>query len=719
MMGWTRFLSEGPNVPFNMSGSRRMYKSRAARILPNAIRLATYGALLSLSATAYADTPTVTQFTYDAGDNIATVTDPRGLVTTYTHDGLGQLWQQVSPDTGTTTMGYDSFGRRSSMTRADNVTTNYGYDGVNRVTSVSAGGLTQSLTYDSCTNGLGRLCSDGDATGTTSYSYTPEGWLAGRGFSIAGTTYALGYAHDNVGHITAVNYPDGNQASYSYNDGVVSGVTLTVGGTVLNGATAIAYQPKDMGMTSWISSNGLANSMSYDTDGRLTGINATGVQSLSLTYDNADRITQLTNGINTNLTQNFGYDAMSRMLSAHSGAENESYQYDANGNRITQNVNGASSILHVSATNNQISSTSGAANVSYGYDAKGNTTTLSSVPTYSYNPFNRLSSAGGMSYYVNPEGQRLRKTGAAGTTYFAPDQSGAMLAENPGSGWTDYVWLNGRLIGRISGGTVDAVHDDQVGRPGEVTNAAQAVVWRAQNYPFTQQVTAASITLNLGFPGQYYDAETGNWNNGFRDYNSALGRYIESDPIGLRGGINTYAYAGGNPLLNTDSSGLICIPPWVARLVGAAVGGAVLGGLTGAVDGKTPQTAGLGAAFGAGTSLVETGLSQLFGEGPNGESAAAAGAQTLDTMVETSGNAESAIGAAAVTAIGTKLGFKGPGWKLSTRTAGYVLFGSFANSSLGPGGTYVAGPVFGIAAGVSDYATEHALLNASTPCDCK
>src|SRR6185437_14902523 len=168
------------------------------------------GGLLANQA-AHADSPVVTRYTYDAGDHVASVTDPRGLVTSYTHDGLGQLWQQTSPDTGTTSFGYDSDGRRSNMTRADGTQTTYGYDGLNRMTSVSAGGLTQSFAYDSCTNGIGRLCSDGDASGVTSYSYMPEGWIAGRGFTVGSATYALGYAHDAVGNVTTVNYPDGNK----------------------------------------------------------------------------------------------------------------------------------------------------------------------------------------------------------------------------------------------------------------------------------------------------------------------------------------------------------------------------------------------------------------------------------------------------------------------------------------------------------------------------
>lgn len=62
--------------------------------------------------------------------------------------------------------------------------------------------------------------------------------------------------------------------------------------------------------------------------------------------------------------------------------------------------------------------------------------------------------------------------------------------------------------------------------------------------------------FNLRFPGQYYDQETGLFYNYFRDYDPQTGRYIESDPIGLRAGINTYGYVGGNPVNWVDPYGL-------------------------------------------------------------------------------------------------------------------------------------------------------------------
>ena len=103
-----------------------------------------------------------------------------------------------------------------------------------------------------------------------------------------------------------------------------------------------------------------------------------------------------------------------------------------------------------------------------------------------------------------------------------------------------------------------AIHTDHLGTPQRMTDAQQRLVWRAGHSSFGKaKLTSAKVTLNLRLLGQYFDAESGTHYNYFRDYDPTTGRFIESDPIGLRGGFNTYAYVGGNPVSRIDPFGLL------------------------------------------------------------------------------------------------------------------------------------------------------------------
>lgn len=108
------------------------------------------------------------------------------------------------------------------------------------------------------------------------------------------------------------------------------------------------------------------------------------------------------------------------------------------------------------------------------------------------------------------------------------------------------------------------IHGDHLGTPHVVMDETGTVVWNASYLPFGEATVdedpdgdLESYELSLRFPGQYKDSETGLHYNYFRDYDPSIGRYIESDPIGLRGGMNTFAYAGGNPISQFDQYGLV------------------------------------------------------------------------------------------------------------------------------------------------------------------
>jgi RHS repeat-associated protein len=107
------------------------------------------------------------------------------------------------------------------------------------------------------------------------------------------------------------------------------------------------------------------------------------------------------------------------------------------------------------------------------------------------------------------------------------------------------------------------VHNDHLGSARTITDQSQNVVWQADFSPFGRgepnaDVDGDGVALDypLRFPGQYFDEETGTSYNWHRTYDPKLGRYVQSDPIGLDGGINTYGYVGGNPVGFVDANGL-------------------------------------------------------------------------------------------------------------------------------------------------------------------
>ena len=169
----------------------------------------------------------------------------------------------------------------------------------------------------------------------------------------------------------------------------------------------------------------------------------------------------------------------------------------------------------------------------------------------------------------NAQGQRVIKTvsGDINTAvHFIYNQAGQVIAEidaTTGTTLREYVYINGQQMAIVDD-TATAneatyfVHNDHLGTPQKITDVAQAVVWDATYQPFGEtEVTVAQIENNIRFPGQYADEETGLHYNYFRDYDPSLGRYVESDPIGLGGGVNSFVYVSQNPINSADFNGLI------------------------------------------------------------------------------------------------------------------------------------------------------------------
>ena len=509
------------------------------------------------------------------------MTDPRNLVTTYGYDGLDNPVSLVSPDTGTTTRTFDAAGNVLTSTDARGVLSTYAYDNASRVTQIahSQSGFpteTHAWTWDTGPNAKGRISQVVDPSGTTTWTYAPQGRVASRAQVAGGVTLTTSYAWTN-GRLTGMTTPSGQQLAYAWTNGRITGIAL-------NGAPLIGsgdYEP--FGPVSvWQWANGHKTYRDHDLDGRLASWeyrNGASILRRDLTWDNANRITAISDPTSSANSSTYGYDVLDRLTSALSGgtpAKSRGYGYDAIGNRTTSTVDSSSTTYAYPPTSHRLASLSGATTKSYTYDGAGNPTQVGTL-TYGYNLANRMASvAGGASatYQVNALGQRVAKTVGTTTTRYVYDEQGRLIGEydHTGNLIQETIWLDDLPIATLRPtGTgnptpiaVYYVHADHLGSPRAVTQPSDdAILWRWDNdEPFGNNQANESPTgqgnfrYDLRFPGQQYDTETSTHYNYFRDYDPGIGRYLQSDPIGLEADLNTYSYVGSSPLIAIDKLGL-------------------------------------------------------------------------------------------------------------------------------------------------------------------
>jgi RHS repeat-associated protein len=583
---------------------------------------------------------------YNPQDLPATITDPNGNTTTYSYSGFGENTQTQSPDTGITTQAYNAGGLVITKTDARGKTATYSYDILGRMTTVAYADGNTTQTYDIAANGVGRLASVADPSGATSFTYDAYGRVASRSTTInapsgsgqSNITKTITFARDGIGRVTAMTYPSGKVLGVNYGTGTdkrVTSYTLspnssTAASTLISG---IQYFPFG-GPESWLLGGTTKDyTRLIDTNNRIQKY-TTPSGYRALTFDNASRITAITDYLGTsttpNATQTFGYDNAGRLTTfvgftsngtnAATGQGNapitqsQSFTYDNNGNRLTSSLNGITSSYSYQVGSNKLASIAtpggGGLTRTSTHDAAGNLTAITasaSNQTYTYDDRGRLKTALAAgtttTYSINYQQLRVRKGNAtnpsdtSNTRLFIYDEAGHMLGEydHQGNAVQELIWLNDTPVA-VTGSmpcltSTTSTVSGSIGNPTCVENATALIftdhlntpreiarigasaangnnasgytsLWKWDSLPFGETLAndnpsgLGATNFNHRFPGQYRDKETGLHQNWHRDYDSLLGRYVQSDPIGLAGGVNTYSYVRNTPIRFTDTSGL-------------------------------------------------------------------------------------------------------------------------------------------------------------------
>ena len=471
-------------------------------------------------------------------------------ILSYQFDGFGNQIKTISPDAGETKYTYDAEGNLLSETDAKNQTTHYQYDALNRVIDIQYADKSHvTYTYDEGEHGIGRLSRIDEPSGRLTWQYNQRGQVLEKSQTIGKITLKMTYRYDEIGRLVEQVLPSGVRIEHEYNDVGQQTDMLVDGKPILQD---LKYQPFGS-INSWEWGNGETHNRDYNLDGWLISHNL-GQDKRSIGHDAIGQIASIKD---VNKTSSYQYDALGQLVEGIQGGDRWAYQYDLNGNRKVLEAAGLKTEYGYDEKSNRLLQEKGKTESNYSYDNNGNIIT-DGIHQYQYDARNRLIGVDGISYTLNNLGQRISKTTAAETRYFVYSRGGKLIGEydQQGKAVQEHIYFKSVPIGVLDRGLLYYVHADHLRTPRLITDQSGEVKWRWESSPFGNGQPESGIVYNLRFPGQYYDNETGLHYNYFRDYDPSTGRYVQSDPIGLNGGLNTYAYVDGNPINLSDPKGL-------------------------------------------------------------------------------------------------------------------------------------------------------------------
>ncbi|MEO0972371.1 MAG: RHS repeat-associated core domain-containing protein, partial [Pseudomonadota bacterium] len=536
-----------------------------------------------------------TELAYDDANQVTALDDQRQLQTRYTYNGFGDILAEVSPDRGTMIYAYDSRGLVSSMTDARGVESFYEYDDGGRVIAwrfPSDPTQDQDFRYDYSANnseGEGRFDRVDDESGYTHRRYQSGGYVSLDRRRITNRTYSTSYRVDNKGRIQRLQTPGRLELVYTYDrQDRVTRITaqrrvrdpqtgqFPPRRNVVYGASYMAFGD----VRSYRYGDTASQTRTYDMSYRLTrqrdGLGGTFLRDVIYGWTARDNLRVASDVLDAQNTESYAYSPREFMAQATGPYGVIGYAYDAVGNRTSRTDNAAADAYSYSPSSNRLESVAFAAGGArnFTYDDAGNVLTDErdgQVYSYTYNAANRMESFSidGVlqeEYLYNALGQQVvRRLATTGKSiHVIHDLDGNRLAEYEIDNATgeqtllqEYIWFNGEPVAVVDGQTDEIffVRADHIGRPIFATDASGAPVWEASYLPFGGVHVATADAIALRFPGQWFHAQSGLYQNWMRDYDPTTGRYLQADPLGLVAGATLYGYARQNPAIYIDPDG--------------------------------------------------------------------------------------------------------------------------------------------------------------------